>query len=145
MLPLYSGSGVKVVVTSDDVDPEPASGRVSVVTVPSGRLLRKHNPLSDLQTLYHHSYKQHPICWGPDTLQNGFNLLVMSVSVIGSGVSLGLSTIHHHAQASSVDADTTRVKHQLDLRSQQTLSLQKYLENYDEEMTAYKTLCSRTL
>ena len=94
LLPLYFGSGVKVVVTSDDVDPEPASGRVSVVTVPSGRLLRKHNPLSDLQTLYHHLYKQHPICWGPDTLQNGFNLLVMSVSVIGSGVSLGLSTTY---------------------------------------------------
>ena len=51
----------------DDVDHEPASGRVSVVTVPSGRLLRKHNPLSDLQTLYNHLYKQHPICWGPDT------------------------------------------------------------------------------
>ena len=39
-----------------------------------------------------------------------------------------------------MDTDTTRVKHQIDLRSQQTLSLQKYLENYDEELTAYKIL-----
>ena len=41
-----------------------------------------------------------------------------------------------------MDTDTTRVKHQIDLRSQQTLSLQKYLENYDEaeEIAAYKIL-----
>ena len=79
---ISSGMVEIMIVTSDDVDPEPTTGKASVVTVPSGRLLRKHYPWPMDRSLNFIVYVSR--LGSSRYLQNGFNLLVVSISVIGS-------------------------------------------------------------